>query len=212
MEGCFNEKKKRPSSSLRGRPSREGPEQGPPQLGSRSWSVRTSCACARISFGSTRRRLQRAVRCERPKPSEEEKRATTSDCDNRSRTRSGLPFFRVSSLSLIHFPPPVRHRITLLLGIICHCSGFGIAAGCRTTTPPTTDTATAARSSPAEDGSATREDGRHSLARQVAARWPAGCCRDLACCGGCFVCAGLRERQQAGAWPWCLVSGVWCWW
>ena len=123
------------------------------------------------------------------------------------RPESVLPFSRVASFSCIRFSPPVDRKTTLLLGVISHCSCLGTAAGCRTTTAPATDTATA-RSSPAEDG-ATNPRRRTALdARQMAACWPAGCCRDLACCGGCcFVCAaGLGDRQQSRG----VAGGVWC--
>ena len=67
------------------------------------------------------------------------------------RPESALPFFRVSSFSCSRFSPPVDRKVALLLGVVCYRSCLGTAAGCRTTTAPATDTATA-RSSPAEDG------------------------------------------------------------
>ena len=127
------------------------------------------------------------------------------------RPESVLPFFRVfSSSSCIRFSPPVDRQITLLLGVICHCSCLGTAAGRRTTTAPATDTATA-RSSPAEDGATNPRRRRRTAldARQMAACWPAGCCRDLACCGGfCFVCVLLVWEIDSRAGAWLVVSGV----
>ena len=151
----------------------------------------------RLDTTATRTRRRRAAASDRNRAKKKHVRPRVTLRIDR-RPKPVLPFFRVSSLPIIRFSPLVVDReTTLLLGVICHCSCLGTAAaGCRRTTAPTTDNATAG-SSPAEDG-ATNPRRRTALgARQMMARWPAGCCRDLACRGGCcFLCAaGLGDRQ-----------------